>query len=62
MEIKYRIVDDFDAKWYWIIFGVNGAAEAESVHGYTRRSDADRALKRFVKRLSPPNTLKPVEW
>jgi hypothetical protein len=45
-----------------VIFGTDGDPAAESGQCYTRRSDADRALKRFIKRISKPHTLKQVEW
>ena len=62
MDIKYRIGEDPYAGWYWIMFGPDGYSAAESGQCYTRRSDAARALKRFIKRISQPHTLKPVEW
>jgi hypothetical protein len=62
MKINYRIYEDFGGGWLWVIFGTDGDPAAESGQCYTRRSDADRALKRFIKRISKPHTLKQVEW
>ena len=41
-----------DAQWYWRLRSANGRIVATGAEGYTRKADAGRAAKKFLRGIT----------
>ena len=46
--MRYHIWEGLDGQWYWAAIHVNGEIVADGAEGYATRSNARRAVRRFV--------------